>query len=129
MYPGESYSSRCHSSENLREPLRLSPYEPNLDLREPSDGDLHVGTSIQSRGRRVSEDGEVTPYAHNRRIDHQSVSPTPWRSPGTTVGLPREPGRMIRKSALLSRADYQVEAGGRLLGGGEAGGDLFVGRR
>ena len=74
-----SRSREPRSPENSRDHLRLSRYEPYLDLREPSDGDLQVGTSIQSRGRRGS-DGEVTPYGHNMRIDHQSVSQTVWRS-------------------------------------------------
>ena len=60
--------------------MRLSHYESEIDLCEPSDSDLRVGTSIQSRGRRGSEGGVETPHPHNMRIDHQSMSQTAGRS-------------------------------------------------
>ena len=106
--------------------MRLSPYEPEIDLCEPSDGYLHVGTSIQSRGRRGSEGGGRLPI----RIICVSTINLCFKPPGSPtgiiVGLPREPGRMVRQSSPLGRADCQVEAGGRVLGGG--GGHMFVGR-
>ena len=37
MCPRESYSNRCRSPENSRGPLRLSHYESEIDLCEPSD--------------------------------------------------------------------------------------------